>query len=404
MARTWTLSDTLSNAVDTQISSGNNVAFENYGNLYFGFNGEVYSWNNSFGFSQISSGLSTTALTIFNDSLYALVYSGSYPSYTPNIYKYSTGTTWNLVYTGSTIGYTQGNLIADDNRIVAVLRTGGNLSVIGSVDGSSWATQTANSGNFSGSFFSGVYTNLPNKSDYSGEKIYIFDGDVWEHSSGSDWSKVNLSSLDASIERLVGVIDERSWFGINSNSPLSYSDDYGVNISASSGNNVSRTDFAFVQRFSLYTFLVESMSNDAVVWNLNGTTWENDGTPDSRTCLLFVQNGFLYALTQSINGGGSYTDINIYYGNEQVIIGTNNTGEFFFGIEAITKKSDLSFSVNPKGLAVNTQTDDAVLVANVQQAQMASKMLKSEDFSVENDFTDGLDTDTDTAYNTVEYI
>jgi len=203
---------------------------------------------------------------------------------------------------------------------------------------------------------------------------------------------------------LVGVIDERSWFGINSNSPLSYSDDYGVNISASSGNNVSRTDFAFVQRFSLYTFLVESMSNDAVVWNLNGTTWENDGTPDSRTCLLFVQNGFLYALTQSINGGGSYTDINIYYGNEQVIIGTNNTGEFFFGIEAITKKSDLSFSVNPKGLAVNTQTDDAVLVANVQQAQMASKMLKSEDFSVENDFTDGLDTDTDTAYNTVEYI
>jgi hypothetical protein len=76
--------------------------------------------------------------------------------------------------------------------------------------------------------------------------------------------------------------------------------------------------------------------------------------------------------------------------------------EFYYGIESLDKMCDLSFGVKPKGMAINPDTKDVVVVSDTAQATMSERMLKDESYATANDFSDGLGIDED--IDAVEYI
>lgn len=66
-----------------------------------------------------------------------------------------------------------------------------------------------------------------------------------------------------------------------------------------------------------------------------------------------------------------------------------------------TKKADLSFNVNPKGLAVNPDTLDVVVASNT--GAQISKLNRSEDYATENDLSEGIDSG-ETGIAGIEYV
>jgi len=143
------------------------------------------------------------------------------------------------------------------------------------------------------------------------------------------------------------------------------------------------------------------------------TTWSDTYTLETET-----ESDWIELSTTSLDAGKSVETISIECNNvnagfdfleiwvDDVQLGdiVVATPEFYHWTDGGTpeKKADLSFNVNPKGMAINPDTSDVVVVSNTAQATMSERMLKDENYATANDFSDGLATDED--IDAVEYI
>lgn len=423
MARTWTLHDSLSNgwnfAGNCDTNQEKTVVYY-YDNTAFGYP-MVYSYD---GTTQTALSLNTTwgtglyinSIAYFNNNLYVSVES---PTESPaaQVYKYDgSGTSWTSVWSASSISptYTEKCFLARDENYLYTCAKGtpSNVYTIAKTsNGSSWTEMTYGAAQA----FKGIeyLYGLNNGSTI----VWAAANEGYPYAAitpdtGTTWS---IEEADTSNGYSFGYAAGYSFWVDAFNSP--YSVKRSSNWGATYGDAaVGGLDNPFNNwqddigppydpaRQCVHYFrddaLMAATGFDVNVFVFDGTKFITDGTiPDATyNCIGYFEiNNNLYAIGRNSSGF-----IRIYDGGG--LSGFNNTGEFFFGIDTLEKKTDLSFSVNPKGMAVNTKTNDVVIVGNVQQAMMASKLLVSEDYSSENDFTDGLDTATDTDYNTVEYI
>jgi hypothetical protein len=382
MARTWTLVDTLSGAT---LAGGS--GFDSH-SLYLtvdeGSGAVIYSWEPVTGFTDISGStfysLTPSRIVNFKGDLYVVATSGT-SVFTPYIYRYNSGTTWDLVWSGSVVnGSTRraAELEADNNRIVFLLIYNTATEVYASTDGTTWTAQTANSGAFSASL---AAQHLGGPSYKTATEVLIDDGDVWGHNSGNDWQKKNSGSITAG--RLVGYVDGKSRFVASGQQR--HSTDWGVTYTTSTNNAHSFTaNVTFVQTLGLDIQAFQQFAQDDVyVYDPATDTWGFDGVPliNSNVGLLFDIGSTIYAL---LDDG---TDTEIYGGGAITL----PAAKFYQG-PSLTYRSDLPFEgVNVGGLAVR-DNGDVFAGADEAGSDLVARATNADSYATWTDLTGSLNT------------
>ena len=412
MARTWSLVATLTNSLKKApyfCTGGDKLYF-----IESGSSQAVISWDGTtetdISGSSWSGDDEVMDVCYFNSTLYAAVntYDGV-GGYGCGIYSYDgTGQSWTLEQTlqigeDDCLFNDQKNdakmLVSDGNRIATVVSSGSVYrQLFMSTDGSTWTQQTINGGSSYGANEYLLGTQFTELTEITCIAQFSSVRRAIQYDSGDDWSFI-AADIGGNGPVLVGYADGKSFFADNGiSNVLTYSTDWGVNITPTSLSAIGGTDVNAGQPRVWYLAdnaimsLDESGDPTAFVWDSDTNDFVEDGDTGTDDISGFFSLGStLYAICATkIYSGGSLNG------------GEPATNEFHYGIESLAKMCDLSFGVKPKGMAINPDTSDVVVVSDTAQTTMSERMLKSENYATANDYSDGLATDED--IDAVEYI
>jgi len=390
MARTWTLTATLSSLPQT-VNGATWVVTNNLSTkMYFSLNegdttkNRVDEWDGGtltdLGFhtwltANFPSGSAQVLdLAWFNGTLYAAFEDEAVPLGFANVARWDGGTGWTrvlgpLARWPSTGKATHQHLMADSSRIALVYHSIANAKMYASTDGSSWSLQQISAADIHAGYF-----NLgTNRSRYSSGLLISENQGALGADGGYKiiepaWTRLSVSGIGQ--RHLLGYGDGKSFF-----TDVVTGTEYGIYYSTNWGVDVTYTGFSFLTEFGstgqLFadTARIYNIADDAIllcervddtrafVWNPDTGGFDEDGACGGAIFGFFKLGSTLYALCE----GATSTTARIY--STDLPPATPNARFYFAPAgQSLTEKFTLPFpDVQPGGMTLDRTLGTVVI-------------------------------------------